>query len=128
MSTFLTCENPSYVNRAAFVTSTTLSCATIGLTVACATATSTVTAVALGVFATAALAASMGSIWAWCFGNNRTITQYVHYTGDVTAKAFVVIVQFVAQNVFQAAVEGLCRAVSEEAHKRVRRWFNKDSG
>lgn len=127
MSTFLAYENQSYVNRAAFVTSTTLSCATIGLTVACATATSTVTAVALGVLATMSLSASMGSILAWCCRNNQNITQYADNSVDITAKTFVVTAHFIAQNVFQAVIEGLCRAVSEEARKRVQRWFNKAS-
>ena len=125
MNAFLTLNKPSYVNRAAFATATTLSFATIGFTVACATATSTVTAVALGILAVIALSASMGSIGAWCFKNSHNIKEYAEGTADITAKIFVVTIQFIAQNVFQALIEGVCRAVSEEAYKKVRAWFSK---
>ena len=111
MQTILAHENPSYVNRAAFLAATTLSAASIGFTFAALAASSTVTAVALGALSVVALSASMGSITAWT-QHPKNISEYGKKTTEHTVIFLVGMMQYTGQVVYRIGVEMLCQRIA----------------
>lgn len=99
-------------NQAAFATVTLLAVATGGSVFAAMATASKAAMFACGVLGTASAGASIGAITAWFDQSSTTAREYFSSLPTHTGIAMGTMAQFVAQTLFQAAVQGVAQGIS----------------
>ena len=106
-------------NKAAFFTSVSLACVTVGAGIAAATAVSTVSMVALGVLTTVAAGSAIASVTAWLETKDRSAAEYFTTFKDHAVVGTAAMFQMAAQAVFQGLISGLASGIGRKVSDRI---------
>lgn len=117
--TFLTVQNPQYVNIAAFATVATLAGITIAAGITAATTVSTAATVAYTILAVTGAAVSGASITAYFHRDSVSIERYFETVRSHSGYAIAGAYQLVAQAIVQGLIEGLVRGVSKAIERKI---------
>lgn len=121
-----------YVNRVAFATALVTGAATIAGSVALLSTTSVAAGVALGIFTLISASAGIASMTSYSgikFGSMpsckeaNSVEEYVENMKTQTPVALAVSVQFIAQTVTQALIQGFANALGQKAYRKTAAWL-----
>jgi hypothetical protein len=116
---FLTTQNPYYVNTAAFATVVALAGITVAAGIAAGTTATTVATVAYSILAVTGVAVSGAAISAYLHQGSVTVEKYFKTLSSHSGYAIAAVYQLVAQAVVQGLIEGLVRGVSKNIERKL---------